>query len=183
MGQISLPVLNRTGFSMFWQSVWDDQTNFKRSLMEDLFLKNIFPKIFLDRISSKQFFVTPVTLHNCSALIAYDEWNSFNYRKNYDLENLSRLITHRPKIRYPFKLWIIRFQNWVCFFFCIYSSESKKKNFWEQKVYIFKRFRFLNFFSNFFFYIKYFQKWRFKRYKYKKYYKRYIYKSLPASSF
>lgn len=183
MGQISLPVLNRTGFSMFWQSVWDDKLNFKRTLNEDLFLKHIFPKIFIDRISSKTFFVTPLALHNCSALVVYDEWNSFNYRKNYDLSNLSRLVVKKPQIRYPFKLWIIRFQNWVCLFFCIYSNETKKKNFWEKKTYLFRRFKFLNFFSNFFVYIKYFHRWKFKKYKYKKYYRRISFKALPLNHF
>jgi hypothetical protein len=46
MGQISLPVLNRTGYTNFWASVWDNTSNYQQILKEDYLLRLILP-IFL----------------------------------------------------------------------------------------------------------------------------------------
>lgn len=54
MGQINLPLLNRTGYSVFWDSCFDDTFNFSKSLHSSFFSKKVVKLFFKDR-SSKYF--------------------------------------------------------------------------------------------------------------------------------
>jgi len=64
MGQINLPVLNRTGYSMFWQSVWDEKHNFNRGFKEDILLRKILPLFFQERLVNKKQFLNYNVINN-----------------------------------------------------------------------------------------------------------------------
>ena len=39
--------MNKTGYSMYWNSMWDDKLNYTRSFKEDVFIK-IFFYLFIE---------------------------------------------------------------------------------------------------------------------------------------
>ena len=53
MAQISIPMSNKVGYSMFWNSMWDSKINYAKSLKEDIYLNKFVPMIFNDSISTK----------------------------------------------------------------------------------------------------------------------------------
>jgi len=53
VAQISIPISNKVGYSMYWNSMWDSKINFSRSLKEDIYLRQFIPLIFNDKVSTK----------------------------------------------------------------------------------------------------------------------------------
>ena len=49
MGQSSLPILNKVGVSMRWDSSYDNLLNFKKTMLSDIFLKKFFDFVFEDK--------------------------------------------------------------------------------------------------------------------------------------
>jgi hypothetical protein len=68
MGQITLPVLNRKGYSSMWENNWDDVKNYSNILSEDMFLQRYVLKMlttynssshnFLGSFKKCEFFIT-----------------------------------------------------------------------------------------------------------------------------
>ena len=52
MAQISIPMSNKVGYSMFWNSMWDNKINYTRSLKEDIYLNRFVNLVFEDNISA-----------------------------------------------------------------------------------------------------------------------------------
>ena len=121
MGQISVPSLNRTGYSMYWNSMWDDKHNYTRNLKEDIFIKRFMPLFFEDSISS--FLLTSNIIkkkfnnQNYEIFIKPDQ--NLNEFKNYIIDlNKSPL--------YFSKSWILKYQTWVIIYFFVYSFSFNK---------------------------------------------------------
>lgn len=114
MGQISIPILNKTGYSMFWSSMWDQKILYNRHLKEDILLENFFNCLFNDSFSVN--------------LINFNQKSLKNYKKyNYDLDLnsfvLYKSILNKNKVNYiPSKLWILRYQKWVIFYQFIFLN-------------------------------------------------------------
>ena len=56
MGQISIPASNKSGYSMFWNSMWDSKHNYNVFLKQDIFIKSSLILFFSDYSSDKLFF-------------------------------------------------------------------------------------------------------------------------------
>lgn len=150
MGQSSIPVLNRTGYSMFWSSVWDDVHSYNKLFKEDLFLKKYIPLVFNDKISSRPLFLT----NKYSFII-----NVKKLSKKYDVKLLQHINSpsfsrHLFKLNkmpnYISKIYIVRFQNWLVIYLYIYTPDTKK-----NLVFTLKKYNHFKSFKKFYFsYIK-----------------------------
>jgi len=121
MGQINLPVLNRTGYSTFWQSVWDEKHNFNRSFKEDYLIRAILPFFFFDRISKKKQFIHFNTIKSSNILKTLDYWSNFT-EPNILYQKILFYFKRKKKIPYfILKIWILKFHSWLIVLFSIYS--------------------------------------------------------------
>lgn len=121
MGQINLPVLNRTGYSTFWQSVWDEKHNFNRSFKEDYLIRAILPFFFFDRISKKKQFIHFNVIKSSNILKTLEYWAKFT-EPNVLYNKILFYFKKKKKIPYfILKIWILKFQSWLIILFSIYS--------------------------------------------------------------
>lgn len=119
MAQISIPMSNKVGYSMFWNSMWDGKINFSRLLKEDIYLNIFIPLIFQDKISTKI-----IKTRDFNKLIKKIDF--FRYNLHLKTNNLNKLsfynyITSLNKIKYfSSKVWILKYQKWVIIYFFVY---------------------------------------------------------------
>lgn len=122
MAQISLPVLNKTGYSMFWGTVWNDPYNSTRNWKEDLLIFTILP-----------FFIqTPyVCLHqflDSTQFLKLPQSTNYNYY-NFDIpfyKMFIKKISRKFYKIYFFKVWIIKFQNWILIYAPYLNTKFRK---------------------------------------------------------
>lgn len=95
MGQSSLPVLNKVGLSMRWDSSYDSSVNFKKYVLLDIFIKKFFDFIFDDKI----------------LLIFYNNF-FFKKLKNSTMLNIFKIKKKKIPV-YASKIWLLRHQKWV----------------------------------------------------------------------
>jgi len=119
MGQINLPVLNRVGYSNYWDSVWDNCYSYQKEFNKDIFLKNLLILILDDRILYSSFF-------NSNKL------NNFIFNKNLKfsnfIDNNTIAFGSFSKKNLPFfhsKIWYIKYQNWLLVSLFIYNVINK----------------------------------------------------------
>jgi hypothetical protein len=109
MAQPRLPVLNKTGYSMFWNSVWNDHYNYTRNLKEDTIISNIVPN-FIDTffLSLKQFYNKNMfkSISKINGTYSFDT-DIFLYRA------FCNKLNRRYHKLYFFKTWVIKFQTWI----------------------------------------------------------------------
>jgi len=127
MGRISSPCLNKAGYSMFWNSMWDNKHNFSNLVCEDDFLKVCIPLIFEDD------FVSDLSLYLKKRDIFKEKLDHYNvFSKNY--KNISIYKSFKNNKFYSFfsKLWILRYQGWVIIYIFVYmpifNNFLKNKN-------------------------------------------------------
>jgi len=122
MGQISLPVLNRAGFTNFWSSVWDTSSNYQKFLKEDYLIRLILP-VFLGKsiMNTSFFFKKNLFLENSNFIApSWDVAECF-----IDSESaFVQIIKRKVLPTYFNKIWIFRFANWIIIF-VIYFKTSK----------------------------------------------------------
>lgn len=124
MGRVSMPMINKSGYSMYWNSMWDDKLNYSRSLKEDLFIK-IFMRIFFEGGAKT---ANIVDLKNFEKKFKYFKKN-YNFqvkkiiRKNEigETTGFRYAVKNKNKFR-PFltKIWVLRYQTWVVIYFYSY---------------------------------------------------------------
>lgn len=140
MGQSSIPLLNRSGYSMFWTSLWDSKYTYSKLVKEDFFIRQYITNIFKEKMSSKPVFF----FKNFKNLSQPSSFNKFNINMISDLSvtSLSKFLFKSNKIpNYLSKIRIIRFQKWLIIYFKIYTSNSfktvsfRKRNFNFYKFY------------------------------------------------
>ncbi len=131
MGQSSLPILNKVGASMRWDSSFDNLLNFKKILLSDIFLKKFFDFVFEDKfifIFYKLFFS-----------------QDSKFKKIGD-------ILKKKKKRIPIyssKLWFLKYQNWTVVSFYLYIPKVfLKKSLKIKKFKINNNFSFSKFILN-----------------------------------
>ena len=136
MGQINLPVLNRTGYSSFWQSVWDEKHNFNRGMKEDFLVRKLIPYIFLDSISKKKQFISFKLLKNSRHLNNINFWSQIKVPQNIYPKLKAFLWKKNIVLFYILKICIIKFQTWIVLYFSLYTplkqlifDKTKKYNF------------------------------------------------------
>ena len=115
MGQISIPMSNKVGYSMYWNSMWDNKINYTRSLKEDIYLNRFILLVFEDCISSK---IIKFYNKNYSTAIL----NKYNFHTRISNKNeFNRYLTKINKITfYSSRLWILKYQKWIILYFYIY---------------------------------------------------------------
>lgn len=102
MGQSSLPILNKVGVSMRWDSSFDNLLNFKKTMLSDIFLKKFFDFVFEDKF----------------VFIFY----KFFFSKNARFKKFSDILKKKKK-RIPIyssKIWFLKYQSWVIISFYLY---------------------------------------------------------------
>lgn len=143
MGQISIPASNKSGYSMFWNSMWDSKHNYNVFLKQDIFIKSSLILFFSDYSSDKLFF-----------FLKFDSRNKFKKFKIHSIRNKKKInfnsyynfIRNNNKNDIFFsKLWLLRYQAWVILNISIFS-------FFKEGV--FKKKLEINFDNWFFYYYK-----------------------------
>ena len=119
MGQSSIPILNRNGFSMFWLSSWDDLHSYSVNLNEDSFLRSFFFYMVNDKYSSN-FFLSK------QKIIKYSDKFNFNLNKTTSLFNFNDFLFRSNKLPYYIsKVRILKFQKWLIVYFYLYNYDRK----------------------------------------------------------
>ena len=120
MVQKSNPYINKTGYSMFWNSMWDSKNNYSKNLQKDFFLKSFINFFFSDFIQNQFIFkFNFLKLNNYSVFFKNYNLNFLNKDKkhlNYYLNN-----NFNTDI-YISKIWLFKYQNWVILYFFIFSK-------------------------------------------------------------
>lgn len=119
MAQISIPMSNKVGYSMFWNSMWDSKINFSRSLKEDIFLKNFIPLIFNDKISSK--ILKTLSFEDLNKKNVFEKYNLHIRTKNFKKNLFFKYISDLNKTNYfNSKIWVLKYQKWIIIYFFMY---------------------------------------------------------------
>ena len=122
MGQISVPVINKTGYSMYWSSMWDNKFNYSKFLKEDIYIRKFIPIFLEDNIlyNFKQ-------NSNLSNSININVKYNLHLQNNWNRDELYNYINSLNKvIFYTSKIWVLRYQTWILIFFYIYSPSFSK---------------------------------------------------------
>lgn len=119
LGQSSIPVLNRNGYSMFWLSSWENLDSYSTNLNEDAFIRNIFQNMVNDKYSSRFFFAK-------NKLSIFADCTSNTFLKSLNHSELSEFFFRFKKIPYYVsKIRILKFQKWLITYFYLYSYKKK----------------------------------------------------------
>lgn len=117
MGQTSISMLNKVGYSMFWNSMWDNKINYSRFLKEDQFINNFFDLFMTDNMSLKVFDLNKLRrLKNSRYLQTYSINYNLNFNKYFKNLNKTNCLTT--------KIWILRYQKWLILFHFIYIQKN-----------------------------------------------------------
>lgn len=122
MGQSSISMLNKVGYSMFWGSMWDNKIIYNRLLKEDIFIDKFFDFIFTDNLS--------VNIFNIKKINANKHVKSLNF--GFNVSNKSSLYLYKylknsNKVKYfNSKVWVLKYQNWVIIYNFLYLQQFYK---------------------------------------------------------
>jgi len=125
LGQASIPILNKNGYSMFWLSSWDDIHSYSTNLNEDVFIRKFLYRV-IDNKYSTSFYLNKNKLNHFSKKINY------NFLKKMSKIDISKFLLRFYKIPYYLsKIRLIKYQNWLVIYFYIYNYNKNilKKNF------------------------------------------------------
>lgn len=121
MGQTSLKYLNRVGYNLHWDKIWESQNNYNNT-----FIKYFFIDIFFNSFFRNNFFKK----HN----VLKKYYNKFFKTNSYIFFN-KFLFVQKPMwylTNFNFfqsNLWVLSYQNWVILHTYIYVPNIlKKKN-------------------------------------------------------
>jgi len=142
MGQSSIPVLNRLGYSMFWSSVWDDKHRYKHSFLEDAFIRKYIPYVFYNKVSSNLIFNINST-HSKNTNLHF--FKKYNLNHNISKHSVSNFLLNFNKLPvYLSKIHIIRFNNWILIYFMACTPNLVKSDnsifILKNKSYIFQKY-------------------------------------------
>lgn len=112
---------------MFWNSVWDDEINYSKTLNKFLLSNDVFYKIINNLTSVNIFrknfnFFKKYKKYKKYSIFNINKKNIFNIQKQYNLKNY--------KI-YTSKIWFIKYTKWIiilCFFINEVNVSKKYKN-------------------------------------------------------
>jgi hypothetical protein len=126
MGQISIPIMNKVGFSMFWNSMWDDKHNYSRCLKEDIFIRSFIKLLFEDTPSSNIRFISDKIWQTSSKDFIQKKYN-IHLKKDASIFEFRNYLFKSNKLPLYFsKVWILKYQTWIIVYFFIYSTKFNK---------------------------------------------------------
>lgn len=156
MVQKSSPFINKSGYSMFWNSMWDSKNNFSKNLQKDFFIKNFINSFFSD-FSHNQILYNFKNNHQLN--------NYINLKYNFNLKNKNYLnvflknnFTQDLNLS---KIWFFKYQKWIIIFFFIFYKNNSYifKNILIKNSYNLNLFKHINNYNNQYFkkpHLKYF---------------------------
>ena len=134
MGQVTLPTLNRKGFSSVWENQWDSKLNYTLHLNQDMFLKKFFKLFFRNWISHNEMFFNKKI--KFKKFIRFSKLNKSVTSKKEVQKYLSNY--KNKKFTYNVsKLFLIRYENWLLLYMYIYVPKvwTDRLNKKKQKAY------------------------------------------------
>lgn len=122
MGQASIPTLNRSGYSMFWLSSWDNVHSFSSNINEDFLIREFFYFLVNDKYSAKFF-------KKNNLLLDFSKNQEYSISNISDKKTVDEFFFRFNKIPfYLSKIRILKFQKWVVIYFFLYNTFLKKSN-------------------------------------------------------
>jgi len=123
MSRTSIPSMNKSGYSMFWNSMWDDKIHYNRFLKEDIFIKSFLGYFISDKPS--------IFLYSYKFC---DEDDMLFLIEKYKLPikvdakgNLYKFLKSQNSLKFFLsKIWIIRYQQWVIIYFYTYTNSLSR---------------------------------------------------------
>ena len=105
MGQTKFKILNRSGYSIYWNNSWESKKNYKKKFINFLFLELFLEKVFNDSLFVQDYFFVK---------------NKSNFKCNFLTKNiifLKKLNIFKNNFKklkvFNSKIWILKYQNWV----------------------------------------------------------------------
>lgn len=129
MGQVTLPVLNRKGYSNVWENHWESKFAYSTQISEDIFFKNFF-KIFLQNwlSSEENFFKKNLNKSNIADLKKKRYKKYFNIeKKNISNKEILDFLKNTKNKRFPHyvsKTFIVRYANWIILYMYVYIPRA-----------------------------------------------------------
>lgn len=133
MGHSSIPSLNKVGQSNYWNFMWDDKHNFKRSLNESLMLQE-FISDFFEHFSYKKIIIKSYKHDFFEKNL--EKYNIFILEK-YNSKKLINFLEFSDDRCFFSKIWVIKYQRFVIVYFFMYASFLRKKRKITKKKNIF----------------------------------------------
>lgn len=119
MGQSSISILNKVGYSMYWNSMWDNKIMYNRYLKEDIFLDKYFNLIFNDNVSLNVFNLKKINI------IKNDHFLNQNIN---DTKTLNKyLLSLNNTIHFSSKIWVLKYQKWLILYNFVFLSKNNKQ--------------------------------------------------------
>ncbi len=106
MGQTKFKILNRSGYSVYWNNSWESKNNYKKNFINYFFLDLFLEKIFNDNLFVQDYFF----IKNKQSL------NKVNYlyKNVIFLKKLHIFKNNFKKLKvFNSKIWILNYQSWV----------------------------------------------------------------------
>lgn len=123
MAQKSISVMNKSGYSMFWNSMWDNKNNFSKFLQNDFFIKSFINYFFIDFFQNQFVYFYNFKKINFDYLL-------YNYNLKYLQNNKKFLNIYLNNFfndeLYISKIWLFKYHNWIIIFFFIYSKNNSR---------------------------------------------------------
>lgn len=127
MGQAGIPMLNKVGQSMFWNSMWDNKINYTSNLSEDIFLKKFIPLIFGDNSSFKK--LNLFNLDPSKLRIVKNKYKLHVTIVGMKKTSFNKYIKKLKKVEFYFsRAWILKYQRWVVIYLYVYIPKFSKLN-------------------------------------------------------
>jgi hypothetical protein len=129
MGQISIPAANKSGYSMFWNSMWDSKHNYSIFLKQDIFIKSSLILFLNDYSSDKLFFFLKLkTRLNFNKYFIKNLFFNKNVSYNFFYKYIRKVNNNDLFFS---KIWLLRYQSWVILnvsIFVFLKDDNFKKN-------------------------------------------------------
>ena len=158
MVQKNIPYINKSGYSMFWNSMWDNKNNYSKFLQKDYFIKSFINYFFSDFLQNQFVFKTNFNKLDLNSIKLNYNYNFLSNNKNYLNLFLNNKINNEFFLKnvydfnsinknknylnyylnnnfnsdiYLSKIWLFKYQNWIILYFFVFSRNNSyvlKKN-------------------------------------------------------
>jgi hypothetical protein len=106
MGQTKFKVLNKAGYSIYWNNSWESKNNYKKNFINFYFLDLFLEKIFNDSLFTQDYFFLKNKFTQNKTNYLYK--NIIFFKKiNVFKNNFKKLKIFNSKI------WILNYQGWI----------------------------------------------------------------------
>ena len=144
MAQKTIPISNKVGYSMFWNSMWDSKNNFSKVNQINFFIKFFLNFFFNDFFKNYYFYIYKFKNFFYKSMKIKHELNIVDnkggdliFKNNYK-NNL-----------YISKIWLFKYQNWIIIYFVLYSKINFD-NFKKHLINNYDNFNTLNLLNNYY---------------------------------